>query len=267
LHAQLIEKLREAITRFLEKYVTKPTIDTATGNIEGQASVANLNALIGIIDGAVQSEGIEYDAFYLRSLSKKEIEARINALSKAAEADDGANEMDVDAATRALSYLHEDRSNKYLFSYAIREFNWITVSLLSASYISTLVLTRSAFELAIGIGSRERGSMQCRLGAMHFLTGVEAVAVKDQWYRLCAWGHPYGKWAKEICPIFLRHEPTYHPVLFSLCLDELTQLSDLFCSIAVEKYDLDREKLSRLLEIHNVSLDKLPMLRGRLSSC
>lgn len=267
LHPQLIEKLREVITRFLDKHVSKPTMETATGNIEGQAAVANLGALIRIIDGVVQNEGIEYDASYLRSLPKEEIEARIYALRKAAEAEDATNEIDTHAVARALNYLQEDSSNKYILSYAIREFNWITVSLMSASYISTLVLTRSAFELAIGIGSRERGPMKCRLQSMHFLNSVEATAVKNQWYRLCAWGHPYGKWVKEICPLFLRHEPTYHPVLFSICLDELTQFSDLFSSIAVEKYDLDRAKISRLLSSQNVSLDKLPMLKRRLSSC
>lgn len=238
-------ELTSVVSSYLDLYVSTPAFETVQNDFEGQARIAALGAMLHVISSHVYTHGIDYDKQYLSNLPKDEIKERIKSFGQFIESQENNAENTDHIARSAMDYIISDSSKKSLLEYLIREINWIVISLLSASYISALVLMRSAFELIVGIATREKGGMTDRIFSIHGLDETDKKTVKDQWYRLCAWSHPYGKWEKEVCPIYLSHKPLYHPKLFSICLDELVQLFDLFLVVAVAKYELDAAELEK----------------------
>ncbi len=261
-----IEELRSAVSGYLDTYVSKPALETVTKDIEGQARVASLLAMLHIVAGSIRDHGIDYDKEYLASLPKEEIEARIESLGKYIEMQEVSTVEDNEVAQSAVKYLDNDGSKKYLLEYLIRELSWIIVSLLSASYISSLVLMRSTFELTVGMATRETGSMTDKICSIQGLNDEERNKVKNLWYRLCAWSHPYGKWQKEVCPIYVSHSPIYHPKLFSLCLGEFIQLVDFFMVIAMGKYELNIAELKGQFVEDDINLSGLELLCSRIEA-
>ena len=262
----MIEKLCSVVSGYLDTYVSKPALETIAKDLEGQARVASLRATLHIVTDSIRAHGIDYDKEYLANLPKEEIEMRIESLSKYIELQEVSTAGDNEVVLSAVKHLDNGSSKKYLLEYLIRELNWIIVSLLSASYISSLVLMRSTFELTVGMATRETGSMTDRIYSIQGLNNEERKKVKDLWYRLCAWGHPYGKWQKEVCPIYVSHNPIYHPKLFSLCLREFTQLVEFFMVIAMGKYELNITELKGQFVEGNIDLSGLEFLCSRLEA-
>jgi hypothetical protein len=262
----LIDELHSVVSKYLDTYVSMPALETVTKNVEGQARVASLGSLFLIVADSVKDHGIDYDKEYLVNLSKEEVKARIESFGKYIELQEASTAENNENVLAAAEYLSNDSSKKYLLEYLIRELKWIIVSLLSASYISSFVLMRSSFELTVGIATRETGGMTDRIHSIQGLDEEERKKVKNLWYRLCAWGHPYGKWQKEVCPIYVSCKPIYHPKLFSLCLGELIELIDFFVVIAIRKFELNTVELKRQLLEENISLADLQLLRSRLQA-
>lgn len=260
----LIDGLHSVVSKFLDSYVSTPVLETVTKNIEGQARVVSLGALCLIVADSVKDHGIDFDKEYLVNLSKEEVNARIESFGRCIELQEASTAENSEMVRVAAEYLSSDSSKKYLLEYLIRELKWIIVSLLSASYISSFVLMRSSFELIVGMATRETGGMTDRIHSIQGLDEEERKKVKNLWYRLCAWGHPYGKWQKEVCPIYASYKPLYHPKLFSLCLGEFIELIDLFVVIAIGKFELNTAELKRQILENNISLADLELLRSRL---
>ncbi len=260
------EELCSVVSSYLDTYVSSPTLETVTKDFEGQARIASLGAMLHVVADHIRAHGIDYDKQYLTSLPKEEISARIESFRQLIELQDTTTTKTNEAIQDAMDYLVEDSSRKYLLDYLMREINWISVSLLSASYISSLVLMRSVFELIVGIATRETGGMTDSIYSIQGLDDEEKKRVKNHWYRLCAWGHPFGKWQKEVCPIYASHRPLYHPTLFSLCLDEFVQLLDFFLVIAVIKYELDTTLIKNQLAEESIELSGLKMFCLRLEA-
>ena len=88
--------------------------------------------------------------------------------------------------------------------------------------------------------------------------------MKSLWYRLCAWGHPYGKWLREVCPIYSASQPLYHPKLCALCIEELTRKVDLFLVTAISKYELDISRIQDKQKELGIDLSKFELLSARM---
>lgn len=262
----MIEELCSVISSYLDTYVSTPALETVTKDIEGQARIASLGAMLLIVAKHIRDHGIDYDKQYLANLPKEELEARIESLGQFIELKEMTTDKTNEIVHSALDYLSNDSSKKYLLEYLIREINWIIVSLLSASYISSLVLMRSTFELTVGMATRETGSMTERIYSIQGLNNKEKKKIKNHWYRLCAWGHPFGKWQKEVCPIYVSHKPLYHPKLFSLCSAEFVQLLDFFLVVAVMKYELDIAELKKQFVEEHIDLSELKLFCLRLEA-
>jgi len=80
--------------------------------------------------------------------------------------------------------------------------------------------------------------MSTRIESIKYLVSEEHKHLKDAWNNLNAWAHPYGKWEKEICPIYYSSQPLYHPQIYKECYYFLTVLVDLFLTIAVERFQI-----------------------------
>jgi len=261
---RLLKALRKAVSQFLNENVTRPSLETAGKDIIGQAHLVAILLFVKDSIHLTHKEGLTFDKELLMALPVEKVEKRINTLQRFlatngdAEATDNFDEKD------ALAYLFADSSKKYLLAYLTREINWIAVSVLSASYVSSLILMRSFFELLMGLGTNKMGSMNDRIDQITFLDDIEKKHLKTQWRGLCAWGHPYGKWLKEVCPVYASHRPLYHPKLFELCLEELTKLVDFFLVIVISKYEIKASKIKRVQKKLKINISNFKLLSSRL---
>jgi hypothetical protein len=257
----LLEKLKSVVSSYRDIWVSKPSLETVTSNIMGQARLASLSPLISILWDNIINEDDDIDKKHLSSLPQVEIKTRIEVLSEAIQAREF-SDADKITVMKANEYIMDGSSQKFLMGYLVREYNWIRVSLLSASYVSVFILLRAVFESIIGLGTRKTGSMGDRIDSLRCLSGEGKKRVKKLWYRLCAWCHPYGKWVKEVCPVYIRQKPIYHPTLFDLCLGELIEVSDLLIVVAIEKFELNRDSLIEKFTKDRIELSGFDLLHS-----
>jgi len=261
-----LEKLRTVVSEYYDTVVNEPAIETVSKDILGQARIASLIALVRTITRLVQTDGLTFDKDYLRALSKDEIDKHIESLNAAIESNESGYVEINDKMRKSIEFLQDASSRQYLLPYFVRETHWISVSLLSASYISSLVLMRAYFELIIGIATRETGMMNDRILSLPELSMEEKKSLQLLWYRLCAWGHPYGKWFKEVCPIYLSHKPLYHSRLFNLCLKEFVHLVDFFSVVVINKYGLSLAVVRLELAKAKIDVGEFELLYPRLNA-
>jgi hypothetical protein len=260
---QLINQLRDVLSDYLNKYVLMPSMETVGTDIKGQARLAELLFLTNAAVSLVQKEGLEFDKEYLKSLPQEVVRDRIETLNNILEVD-GNGELDEKDIT---NFFSEASSKQFLLPYLKREINWIAISILASSYISSLVLMRALFILLMCIATRdpEKHGMGNGIDEIHFLGAEEKTKLKKLWRRLNGWSHPYGKWTKEVCPIFVSLKPQYHPIHYEMCLRELTEIVDFFLTISISKYEIDSGKVQQLRTEGNVNLLALPMFVSRVS--
>ncbi|MCI0563965.1 MAG: hypothetical protein MN733_36280 [Nitrososphaera sp.] len=262
----LLIHLHSLVSGYLDGRVTKPSLETVDRDFFAQDHLVDMLLVVSLLVDIAHKEGTEFDKDFLHRLSKEEIEKRIDVLTNFVDKYRLQDATEIDPTEDALDYLVEDSSRKYLLPYLNREINWIVVSILSASYVSSLILMRAVFELVIGIASKSTGSMSDRIDSVACLSDKEKSGIKKLWYRLCAWGHPYGKWIKEICPVYADQEPIYHPKLCKLCLQELEEIVDLFAVVAMDRYEMETTRVVAKMQEAGIDSPNFRLLEKRLSA-
>jgi len=262
---QMLIHLHNLISEYLDDQVKRPFFETIKKDFFVQDCLADMLIIVNLLVELAYKEGIEFDKDFLQKLSKEEIEKRIDVFGNLVEKYESQSAPGIDSKEEAFRYLFEDSSRKYLLPYLKREINWIIVSILSTSYVSSLILMRSVFELIIGIATKSTESMSNRIDSIAFLNNEEKSELKKQWYRLCAWGHPYGIWIKEVCPIYANHKPLYHPGLCVLCLQELVELIDLLAAVVVTKYEIKPSQFLATAHELKIDLNDFKLLAAQMS--
>jgi len=173
---RLLNQLCNLVSGYLEDNVTRPSLETIEKDFFAQDRLADLLLVVNLLAELAQKEGIVFDKDFLRGLSKEEIEKRIDVLNNFIVKQDSKDAAEVVRTEEALNYLDEDSSRRYLLPYLKREINWIIISILSASYVSSLILMRSVFELILGIASKCTGSMTMsdRINSIRYYSGIAA---------------------------------------------------------------------------------------------
>jgi hypothetical protein len=213
-------------------------LETINQDFSAQARLAILILLVNKLNDLIYKHGSDLDKEYACHLSKNEISQKLAILGEVVESEDF-NELQERVSIEEVRGIFSDLSSKkYLLTYLTRELKWITISILSASYVSSMIHMRATFELIIGIASRDSYGMASIIASISFLLESEKSALKKLWYRLCAWGRPYGKWLKEICPIYSAHEPIYHKALCNMCIEELEKIVDFYVVVALARYEI-----------------------------
>ncbi len=259
----LMNHLKEVVSSYINDNVTKPSLETVEKDLHTQAGLVSLLILVREVTRLVQVKGIDIDKEFLTALPPDEIEKRIEVLGKFLESDETAPPSGEDEHKIAHDYLTSDNSQKYLLAYFEREINWIIISILSASYISSFVLMRAAFELLIGVATRKTGKMKERLNSIKFLKNEEMDSLLKLWYHLCGWGHPYGRWVNEVCPVYVSHKPQYHPKLCATCFKTLQKIIDLFIVVSIEKYEIPIQEFISEISNHCISLENFELVSSR----
>jgi hypothetical protein len=231
----VLEKtLEKTVGEFIDMMTKRPTVETVRKDFHSQAKLAMLLNLLDNTIVLVYKEGIDIDKHFMSRLAKSEWQKQIDILVKAVYT----GQFDKEA----LEILDLDSSRKYLFAYAKRELDWVAVSILSASYVSANILMRSVFELLIGIATRKTGYMSKRIHAIPFLSVKQKKKMKKLWNELNAWAHPYGRWVKECCPIFISYKPMYHSKLCKQSVEKFEKIVDVLIVIALNKFEISKNK-------------------------
>jgi len=137
-------------------------------------------------------------------------------------------------------------------------------SLGSTDYLSAIILMRALFELLVGISTDQNGSMRARIKSISFLDNQEKKDLTKTWDLLCAWAHPYGKWAKHVCPKVFGIGRIYNPILFKQSLDYSHKILDFMLAAIFEILDLSAsDYLDSPAKFMHV---ELPMFYKRLNN-
>lgn len=259
-------KLRDAVSKYLDNNVITPSLETVDRDFFTQARLAALLVMVKNLASLVHENGTDFNNEYLCKLSKTEINRRLDILQEVVQTDDFTQLQDKVNIEEVSEFMWNASSKKPLLAYLTRELNWITISILSASYVSSLILMRAVFELIIGIASRQTGKMSDRIEDISFLDDSEKKMVKQQWYRLCAWGHPYGKWIKEICPIYSAYTPVYHQALCEMCMKEFMNIVGLITVVVLEKYEIEPSKFTAMIKKFNIDVTGLELVVAHMKS-
>lgn len=251
-----INELKKVVQSYLDDYVNTPALEMVEKEIILQDKLANQLLINLVFKDLVEKKGIAFDKNELSNLPKNRIKNFIEELEKFIKQGFVSDSL--------KSYWQLSRINKYLLYYLDKEINWVAVSILSASYISAFIIMRSILELLIAIATKKTGRMNERINNIAFLLPEEKKKTKKLWGELCGWTHPYSKWLKEICPIFISHKPIYHPKLLEKCLEKLELIADLFMVIVIEKFEISMTDVLAAIKQHNLDINNYNLLNGRL---
>jgi hypothetical protein len=163
----------------------------------------------------------------------------------------------------AIEVMNLYRTRKNLLPYLTRELDWVVVSILSASYISASIIMRSILELLIGISTTSSGTTSSHISRIPFLSTEEKRLVLRLYRHLCGWAHPYGRWTKEVCPVFISNRPMYHPRLCKQSLKELEKIVDLLLTIAIEKFGVSKDSILKVVKRYKIDTSGLPLFLER----
>jgi hypothetical protein len=228
--SKLISQLFSGFKKYINIVTVKPFLETyKTAAIS--LDLINVDLLFQGLPKLIFKKAQTLDTELLKSLSTPEIQTRLSVYKKVMESDELSDE--------ALKYMQSDNSRQYLFSYLSSLGRSIIVTIYSTSYISSLILMRSFFELLIGITTIKTGSFKDTIESISFLTEDEKNQLKLLWKNLCSWSHPYGKWIKEICPLYELNTPKFNEKLFKICFENLMSLLDFLIVIVIEKYEIN----------------------------
>ena len=249
------EELQKAIEKYIDRNVKVPAFETIEKDFYAQGKLAEILVILTVTVACIQKQGLDIDKDYAKLLNKQELEKNIEVLEEFIQTGTLSQE--------AAKIMESFSSRKYLLAYLLRELNWVAVSVLSASYVSAHIIMRSVFELLVGIATKKTGSMSERIKSIPFLSPEEQKEIQKLWGDLCSWSHPYNKWTKEMCPIFVLRGPMYHPVLCKQCLEELEKLLDLLLVVGLEKFEVNREYIVSEVKKHKIDTSNLTFFQDR----
>jgi len=249
--------LQNVIKEYLDQIVIHPTLETVEKDFHAIDRLGSVHIILAVSSEEIHKEGSKFDEDYAKSLTYEQYMYIKNTLTNMISSD---CEQIKKNELKELGKITWDLcSRKCLLNYLSRELDWVTVSILSASYISSIVLLRSVFELLIGIATRQTGSMTNRISSIWFLSKNDKKKLNKLWGELCEWAHPYGSWVKNTCSVFMAYKPMYHPVLCENCVEKLEQITDLLLVVTIKKFKINKEDLKMKLAKYKVDLSKYPI--------
>lgn len=247
----LVSQLKAAIARYLQDYVVSPATGLVNTDFTSQDDIANLLVLHRLLRDAAQADaGMAVDR-YLRNV-----------------VDEHASDNDLELP-QLLSQLAQQGEHmvelrtvfcSYIFSLA----NAICIAILSASYLSALIVTRSLLELLVGLGSGRTGSMADKIEALAMLAPDEKKVISDSWRELCGWSHPHGRWLKRLCPVLVAKGPLHHPMFTRECLAYLGICTDLAFAVGFDKFNMDADSVRSQCTDQHVDYRRFMFIRRRV---
>ena len=157
----------KAIEGYVDSLVKTPFLDTLEKDIYVPYRISNIFRLTEISIDLINAHGSMFDKDYLMRLPKDKLDERIDTFDQFTNASEKSDRSE-SIHRKAMAFLINDSSKKYLLAYLNREIDWIVVSIMSASYISANIISRSVFELLVDISNRRDGVMKKEFMVSHF---------------------------------------------------------------------------------------------------
>lgn len=155
-------------------------------------------------------------------------------------------------------------SKKCLMPYIQRQMDWVIVSIYSASYLSSMILLRSIFEILVNLSTTVSEKMGDKIDNMRFIQHEERKKIKKIWKELCGWSHPFKRWLSEMCPIYVAHGPVYHQKHFEKCVDLLEKITDLYLIVCCGHFGMDVSLFADAAIEHHIDLSNFPLFESRI---
>lgn len=161
-----------------------------------------------------------------------------------------------------IKKIKKEKEQKLFLGYFGKIYHSCLFSIGITDYLSGTILMRSLFELLVGVSSEINGPMKDRIYSISFIDEQEKKKLMKTWRMLCAWAHPYGKWEKNVCPMYYSCGRVCHPVLFKQSLELSNKILDFMLTAIFEIFNLSASNYSDSQA--SFMLDKFPMFYKRL---
>lgn len=235
------KQIYNAICKYLSYYINEPIKQLIDKNPIANLKIATQFSFIKILtENTLESKNL-IDETRIRTWDIEKKEEYLSSLK---------NFIKTGNEDNNTKYILENMIlNKSVLPYIFREMNWILISILSASYISSHILIRSIFELIINyMTSKKNCGMADRIDAIGILDSNQKKYLKKHWRSLNEWAHPYEHWLNSTCPIYIMHTPMYHEKLCDDCIYDLQINIELLIIMSLKVFMIDPKVFSIHLE-------------------
>jgi len=252
-----MKKLKKLISDYLKEYTLNPAMKSIEENIFVAYKLGNILTILRASEQSIGSIGFEIKPLQKSDINKKEVEKLEDIVER-----NEYSKCDIDFLMHMTSKMC---SKRCLLPYLDRQVNWIVISIISCSYLSSIIEMRSIFELLINISStKSNGSMSEKIDAISFFSLSDKKKIKKIWKDLCSWSHPYGKWLKKMCPIYVSHKPIYHPKHFEDCINLLEKIFDVYLVICKEHFKMDVSVFRNIDDKDTFDFSDFPLFQERV---
>jgi len=252
--------LQNVIKGYLNQRVMDPTFETIEKDFNAIDRLGSVLIILTVSSDAINRKGSKFDEEHAKNMSYERFMDITSTLTNIASSN--CEQIKENELKELRGITWDLCSRRCLLNYLSRELQWVTVSILSASYISSIVLLRSVFELLIGIATRQTGSMTSRIRSIWFLSKNDKKRLSKLWEELCGWAHPYGNWVKNTCSVFMGYKPMYHQILCENCVGKLEQITDFLLVVTTKKFKIGKKDIREELAKHKVCLSRYPLFMG-----
>jgi len=178
------KQIYNSICKYLSYYINEPIKQIIDKDPIANLKIATQFSFIRILTKETIESNKIIDETRIKTLDIAKKEEYLSSLK---------NFIDTGKEDENTEYILKNMIvDKAVLPYIFREMNWILISILSASYISSHILIRSIFELIINyMTSRKNCGMADRIDAIGILDSNQKKYLKKHWRSLNEWAHPY----------------------------------------------------------------------------
>lgn len=252
------EKVKEYVLKYVESQTSNPVVVSFDENPDIAIKLGNLLAAFYACIEAVGNFKYDFSFESSSSISENDIR-RLEILTKK-------DCLSEDDKLFLGKLIPKSCSKTCLIPYISNLMNWIVISILSAQYLSSMILMRSILEITINLLSNKRGGMGTKIDNISIFNNNQKDNIKKTWKSLCSWGHPYKRWIKNICPIYMAHSPLYHPEHFKASVNFLVKIMDLSLVVCKEHFKMNIQELRKRVETLSIDLSDFRLFISRFES-
>lgn len=243
------QKLKELIEAHIYSRVIKPALYLTEHHFNIQDDIANILIMNRVLGDQIQRSDVKKLDTYLVELLEDSAEKSMEGLF-----------------VTGSQNKHSDALSVVYLSYVNQLINSISIEILSASYLSANILSRSLLEVLVNVSASSTKSMSKKIESIKFLKNDEQQVLKDVWKELCGWVHSYNRWLKELCPVLVSKQGLHHPELAKKSMIYVSVCIDFSLTLGVELLGLDRLSLMESLSNYEVPVNRFMLFKRRLSN-
>ncbi len=252
------EKVKEYVLEYIDSQTSKPVVISFDENPDIAIKIGNLLVAFNACIKSISNCQYDFSSRTSSSISQNDIN-RLEILTKK-------HCFSEDDKLFFGKLVSKSCSKPCLIPYISEQINWIVVSILSAHYLSSIILMRSIFELTIDLLASTGSGMSTKINSISFFDNNNKKDIKKTWRSLCSWSHPYEKWLNNMCSTYMAHSPLYHPEHFKTSIEFLEKVMDIFLVVCKEHFTMNIQELRKKVEELSIDLSYFRLFISRFES-